>query len=99
MEKQQSSAPFDDLKDENGRSYPPVVLIERSGEIGRLCGHVLASGAHKEWSRPIDGISEQLSVNLNRTDAWVSRQLPESLLGPGASALERLVLSDGFQLK
>ena len=99
LEKQQIRASFDDLKDENGRTYPPVVLIERSGEIGRLCGHVLASGAHKEWSRPIDGISEQLSVNLNRTDEWISRQLPESLLGPGASALERLVLSDGFQLK
>ena len=99
LEKQQSVSGFEDLKDATGQAFPPVVLMEKNGEIGRLCGSVLASGAYNEWSRPIDGVSDQLSVKVNRTDEWISRQVPNNLLGPGASALERLVLSDGFQLK
>jgi hypothetical protein len=99
LEKQQSIAAFDDLKDATGKVFPPVVLIEKNGETGRLCGSVLASGAYNEWSRPIDGVSDQLSVKVNRTDEWISKQVPNNFLGPGASALERLVLSDGFQLK
>ena len=99
LEKQQSIAAFNDLEDATGKASPPVVLLEKNGETGRLCGSVLASGAYNEWSRPIDGVSDQLSVKANRTDEWVSKQLPENFLGPGASALERLVSSDGFQLK
>ena len=99
LEKQQSIAAFDDLKDLTGKAFPPVVLIEKNGETGRLCGSVLANGAYNEWSRPIDGVSDQLSVKVNRTDEWISEQVPSFFFGPGASALERLVLSDGFQLK
>ena len=99
LEKQQSIAAFDDLKDVTGKTFPPVVLIEKNGETGRLCGSVLASGAYNEWSRPVDGVSDQLSVTVNRTDEWISKQVPHYFLGSGASALERLVLSDGFQLK
>ena len=99
LEKQQSVAGFDDLKDLTGKAFPPVVLMEKNGETGRLCGSVLANGAYNEWSRPIDGVSNQLSVKVNRTDEWISKQVPNNFLGPGASALERLVLSDGFQLK
>jgi hypothetical protein len=99
LEKQQALASFDDLKDATGKAFPPVVLMEKNGETGRVCGSVLASGAYNEWSRPIDGVSDQLSVKVNRSDEWVSKQLPNNFLGPGASALERLVLSDGFQLK
>ena len=76
-----------------------VQRIRMHGETGRLCGSVLASGAYDEWSRPFDGVSDQLSVNVNRTDEWISKQVPSNFLGSGASALERLVLSDGFQLK
>jgi|GEM_PF-1330829 len=99
LEKQQSIAAFNDLEDATGKAFPPVVLLEKNGEAGRLCGSVLASGAYNEWSRPIDGVSDQLSVKVNRTDEWISKQVPNNFLGPGASALERLVLSDGFQLK
>ena len=99
LEKQQSIAAFDDLKDVIGKAFPPVVLIEKNGETGRLCGSVLTSGAYNEWSRPVDGVSDQLSVKVNRTDEWISKQVPNNFLGSGASALERLVLSDGFQLK
>ncbi|MDC3032617.1 hypothetical protein OA249_01500 [Litorivicinus sp.] len=99
MEKQQSIAAFDDLEDLSGKAIPPVILIEKNGETGRLCESVLASGAYNEWSRPVDGVSDQLSVTVNRTDEWISKQVPNNFLGSGASALERLVLSDGFQLK
>ena len=99
LEKQQSIADFDDLKDVTGKAFPPVALIEKNGETGRLCRSVLTSGAYNEWSRPVDGVSDQLSVKVNRTDEWISEQVPNNFLGPGASALERLVLSDGFQLK
>jgi len=99
LEKQQSIAAFDDLKDVTGKAFPPVVLIEKNEETGRLCGSVLTSGAYNEWSRPVDGVSDQLSVKVNRTDEWISKQVPNNFLGSGASALERLVVSDGFQLK
>ncbi len=99
LEKQQALASFDDLKDATGKAFPPVVLMEKNGETGRVCGSVLASGAYNEWSRPIDGVSDQLSVKVNRSDEWISKQVPNNFLGPGGSALERLVLSDGFQLK
>ena len=78
---------------------PPVILLKQDRKQGGLCGHVLSSRAHSSWSRPIEGISQQLSVSANRTDDWISAQLPEGLLGSGANALERLVLSDSFQLK
>ncbi len=96
---QRSRAPFNDLKDEDGKVLPPVILLKQDRKQGGLCGHVLSSRAHSSWSRPIEGISQQLSVSANRTDDWISAQLPEGLLGSGANALERLVLSDSFQLK
>ena len=100
LEKQQSIAAFDDLKDAAGKAFPPVVLIaKKKGEKGTLCGSVLASRAYNEWSRPVEEVSDQLSVKVNRTDEWISEQVPSNFLGPGASAVERLVLSDGFQLK
>ena len=99
LEKQQSIAAFDDLKDATGKVFPPVVLMEKNGETGRLCGSVLASGAYNEWSRPIEGVFDKLSVKVNRSDEWISKQVPNNFIGLGASALERLVLSDGFQLK
>ena len=96
---QRSKAPFNDLKDGDGKALPPVILLKQDRKQGGLCGHVLSTRAHSSWSRPIDGISPQLSIGANRTDEWISAQLPESLLGSGANALERLVSSDSFQLK
>ena len=96
---QRSKAPFNDLKDEDGKALPPVILLKQDRKQGGLCGHVLSTRAHSSWSRPIGGISQQLSIRVNRTDDWISAQLPEGLLGSGANALERLVSSDSFQLK
>ncbi|HAN81278.1 MAG TPA: hypothetical protein DCQ47_07485, partial [Gammaproteobacteria bacterium] len=96
---QRKKAPFDDLRDKNGTVLPPVILLRQDQKQGGLCGHVLSSKAYSSWSRPIGGIPQELSARLNRTDEWITAQLPEGLLGSGANALERLVLSDSFQLK
>ena len=99
LKSQRSKAPFNDLKDEDGKVLPPVILLQQDRKQGGLCGHVLSSRAYSPWSRPIEGISGHLSVRANRTDGWISAQVPERLLGSGANALERLVSSDSFQLK
>ena len=96
---QRSKAPFDDLRDEYGKVLPPVILLRQDQKQGGLCGNVLSSEAHSSWSRPIGGIPQELSARVNRTDDWITAQLPAGLLGSGANALERLVLSDSFQLK
>ena len=96
---QRSKAPFDDLRDKDGTVLPPVILLRQDQKQGGLCGHVLSSKAYSAWSRPIGGIPQELSARVNRTDDWITAQLPEGLLGSGTNALETLVLSDSFQLK
>ena len=96
---QRYTAPFKELNDKDGKAVPPVILLKQDREQGGLCGHVLSSQAYTSWVRPIEGISQQLSARVNRTDDWISAQLPANLLGSGVNALERLVSSDSFQLK
>ena len=97
--RQRSRVVFDDLRDESGNSVAPVILLGQEKSNVGLCSSVLSSTAHHSWFRPIDGVSIKLTTAMNRTEEWISKQLPADLLAPGSSSLEKLIAADAFQLK